>query len=103
MNKWIWSLIPEVMSLVKIILVMQATNASSERAFSALRRVKSYLLTTVSKNHINHFMKYTVHIVVLIRYDNHKELVKELNLKQVNNDFVDKVDRSSPIFGHFFT
>ena len=47
-NNTIWSLIPEVMSLVKIVLVMPATNASSERAFSALRRVKSYLRTTMS-------------------------------------------------------
>ena len=28
-NKMIWSLIPEIMSLVKIVLVMSATNASS--------------------------------------------------------------------------
>ena len=31
------------------------------------------------------------------------ELVKELNLKQVTNDFVDKVERCSSIFGHFST
>ena len=30
-----------------------------------------------------------------------KELVKELNLKQVTNDFVDSVERHSTIFGHF--
>ena len=49
-NSKIWSLIPEVLSLTKIVLVMPATNASSERAFSALRRVKSYLRTTMSNN-----------------------------------------------------
>ena len=49
-NKKIWSLITEAMSLVKIILVMPATNASSECTFSALWRVKSYLLTTMSNN-----------------------------------------------------
>ena len=38
MNKKIWSLIPEVMSVVKIILVMPATNASSECASSTLRK-----------------------------------------------------------------
>ena len=83
MNKKIWSLIPEVMSLVKTILVMPATNASSERAFSILRRVKSYLSTTMSNNHLNHLMICTVH----------KELVKELSLKQVTNDFVDRLER----------
>ena len=78
----IWSLIPEVMSLDKIILVMPATNASSEHAFSALRKLKSYLRTTMSDNCLYHPMPCTVH----------KELVKELNLKQVTNDSVDRVE-----------
>ena len=43
----ILSLIPEVMSMVKIILVVPTLNASSEHAFSALRRLKSYLSTTM--------------------------------------------------------
>ena len=34
--------------VIKIILVVPATNASSEYAFNALRRVKSYLRTTTS-------------------------------------------------------
>ena len=69
--------LPEVMSLLKIILVMLAINASSECAFSALRRVKVYLHTTMSNNHQNHLMTRTVH----------KELVKDLNLKLVTNEF----------------
>ena len=68
-------------------------NASSEHAFSTLRRVKSYLHTTMSNNCLNHLMTCTVH----------KELVKELNLKQVSNDFADRVERHSSIFGHFST
>ena len=58
-NKNIWPLITEVMSLVKIILVIPATNASSERTFSALRRVKSYLRTTILNSHLNHLMTCT--------------------------------------------
>ena len=85
-NKNIWSLIP-------IIPVMPATNASSECVFSAMRRVMSYLHTTISNNRLNHLMMCTVH----------KELVKELNHKQVTNDFGDRVERHSSIFGHFST
>ena len=92
-NKRIWSLIPEDLSLVKMILVMPATNVSPERAFSALIRVKSYLRITMSNNRLNHLITCTVH----------KELVKELSLKQVTNDSVDRVERRSSIFGHFFT
>ena len=53
-----WSLISEVSGHVlgQIILVMPATNVISEHAFSALRRVKSYLRTTMSNNRINHLM-----------------------------------------------
>ena len=69
-NKSIWSLIPEVMSLAKILLVMPATNATSECAFSALRRVKTYFRTTMSSNRLNHLMTCTVH----------KELVNILSL-----------------------
>ena len=67
------------MSWVKIVLVMPATSASSEYTFSTLSRVKSYLRTAMSNNRLNHLMTCTVH----------KELVMELNLKQVTNDFVD--------------
>ena len=35
--------------LFKLLLVMPATNASSERSFSALRRVKTYLRSTMSQ------------------------------------------------------
>ena len=91
-NKKIWSIIPEVMSLVKI-MVVAATNASSECTFSALRRMKSNLRTTMSNNCLNHLLTCTVH----------KELVKELNLKQVTINFVDGIERRSSIFGHFST
>ena len=91
--------------MVKIIQVMPAMNAISEHAFSALRRMKSYLCTTMWNNRLNHLMICTVH----------KELVEELNFKQVTNDFVDRVERQvtndfvdrverrSFIFGHFST
>lgn len=38
-----------VILVMKLILVMPATNASSKRSFSALRRVKSYLRSTMTQ------------------------------------------------------
>ena len=35
--------------VVKLILIMPASNATSERSFSALRRVKSYLRSTMGQ------------------------------------------------------
>ena len=92
-NKKIWSLISEVMSLVKnkFILVTPATNASSDHAISALRRGEVLSPYNLVEHCLNHLMTCTVH----------KELVKELNLKQVTNDFVDRVERHASIFGTF--
>ena len=78
--------------MVKIILVMPATNANSECTFSALRKVKSYLYTTMSNNRLN---QSSYDIII------YKELVKELNLKQVTNDFVDRVERAYPSLATF--
>ena len=43
----------EVISVVKLILVMPATNAVSERSFSALRRLKTWLRSTMSQARLN--------------------------------------------------
>ena len=49
-------LMDEVMTIIKlIIMVMPATNAS-ERSFSAMRRVKSYLRSTMKQETLNHLM-----------------------------------------------
>ena len=85
-NKKVWSLIPEVMTLVKLTQVMPVTNASSEC------QLWTRLQYTV-KGEVLYLMTYTVL----------RELVKGLNFKQVTDDFVDIVDRRSSIFGHFST
>ena len=51
----------ELIIITKLILVMPATNASSERYFSALRRIKTYLRNTISQERLNHLMLLYVH------------------------------------------
>ena len=51
----------EIVTLVKILLVIPATNASSERTFSALRRIKTYLRTTMTQARLNHLMMLHIH------------------------------------------
>jgi hypothetical protein len=46
-------LFSEVVVLFKILLVMPATNATSERTFSVLRRIKTYLRSTMSQVRLN--------------------------------------------------
>ena len=44
-------LMSQVSKLVKLLLVMPATNAGSERSFSAVRRIKTYLRSTMYNNY----------------------------------------------------
>ena len=48
------SLISKVKHLMQLILVMPASNASSERSFSALRQLKTYLHATMKQDRLNY-------------------------------------------------
>ena len=45
-----------VVRLFQLLVILPATNATSERSFSALRRIKSYLRCTMSQARLNHLM-----------------------------------------------
>ena len=49
------------MKLTKLILVMPATNAISERSFSALRRLKTWLRSTMNQTRLNWCMILHIH------------------------------------------
>ena len=82
-------LICEVIRLMKIMLVMPATNASSERSFSALRRLKTYLRSTMTQKRLNNLL--ILHV--------HKDRTDDIPLSEVLNDFVSKGERRSHVFG----
>ena len=73
-------LLSEVCTILNLVLVMPAINASSERSFSALRRVKSYFLSTIHQDGLNNLM--VLHI--------HDERTDELDLR------ASSLSRSSP-------
>ena len=50
------NMIPEVVTLMKLILVSPATNAVSERRFSALKRLKTAYRSTMSDPRLNNLM-----------------------------------------------
>ena len=85
------ALLSQVILVMKLILVMPATNASSECSFSAMRRVKSYLQSTMTQERLNHLM--ILHI--------HKELTDGLILTNIANEFVSKSERRLQVFGKF--
>ena len=84
------SLLAQVKRLLQLILVMPATNATSERSFSALRRVKTYLRATMGQERLNYLM--LLHV--------HKDRTDALDLKATLNEFVHSEHRSG-IFAKF--
>ena len=85
------SLLSEVVKLVSLVLVMPATNATSERSFSALRRVKTYLRGSMKQSRLNHLM--VLHV--------HRELTDNLDLIACSNDFVVNNEHRFRVFGKF--
>ena len=81
----------EVIKLTKIILVMPATNATSERSFSALRRLKTWLRSTMNQARLNWCM--ILHI--------HQDQTDLLDIQSVANEFVGRNAGCHSMFGVF--
>ena len=81
----------EVFKLAKLILVMPATNAISERSFSALRSLKTWLRSTMNQNRLNWCM--VLHV--------HKTETDLLDLKHIGNELISRNSSSQHIFGRF--
>ena len=70
---------------------MLATNAVSERSFSALRRIKSYLRATMSQERLNHIM--VLHV--------HKHLTDQIFYIEIGNEFSKGCSHREAFFGNF--
>ena len=83
-------LLDQIMKLAQYCLVMPASNATSERSFSAMRCIKTYLRNSMTQNRLNHNMCINVH----------SEKVDSINLKLLLNEFIDTNDRRKQMFTH---
>ena len=81
----------EVIKVAKLILVMPATNALSERSFSALRRIKTWLRTTTNQVRLNNCM--TLHV--------HKTKTDSMLLLRIGNEFIQRNSSRMNIFGQY--
>ena len=82
-------LMSQVSKLVRLLLVMPATNAESERSFSAVRRIKTYLRSTMSQQRLNHLMLLNVH----------KSHTDDLSLVDIANNFIANNKHRKQFFG----
>ena len=78
-NKSQKMLLLDVVKLARLFLVMPGTNASSERAFSGMKRIKTYLRNSTTKNRLNHCM--LVHV--------HPEDVNKMNTIEIAREFTE--------------
>ena len=85
------SLMSEVCTLVRLLLVMPATNAQSERSFSGLRRIKTYLRSTMGQERLNSLMLLNAHI----------DYTDQLDLVAIGNAFVQGSEHRQTVFGQF--
>ena len=83
------SLLSEVCKVVKLILIMPASNATSERSFSALRRVKSYLRSTMCQQRLNNLM--VLHV--------YKDITDTIDLQKIATEFIGDSEHRLKIFG----
>ena len=84
-------LLPDVVKLARLFLVMPATNASNERAFSGMRRIKTYLRNSTTNNRLNHCM--AVHV--------YAEDVDKMNTIEIAKEFNENSLARLRIFGRF--
>ena len=82
-------LVAKVIKLVKLILIMSATNSVSELSFSFLKRIKTYLRSTTTNNQLNDLL--VLHI--------HKLLTNRLNLMKVTDEFAKRRKGRKSRFG----
>ena len=84
-------LLPEVTKLAKLFLVLPATNATSDRSFSAMKRIKTYLRNTTSGNRLNHCMLLHVHC----------KKTDQLNMIEIAKEVIGDNQARPQTFGRF--
>ena len=81
----------EVDSLLHLYFTIPVTTCTAERSFSCLRRIKTYLRSSMTEERLNN--------VILLHV--HKEEVDNLDLQEIASDFISVNDRRLKFFGTF--
>ena len=82
----------DVYIIIALIFTASASNASSERAFSSVRRIKSYLHSTMLQQRFNHLM--LLHV--------HNDHTDGLKLVDIANEFITGSEHRQHVFGMKF-
>ena len=83
------SMCPELHALLKLYMTIPVTTSTAERTFSTMRRIKTYLRSTMTQERLNHSFMLNAH----------KPRVAELDLKHIAKLFISANDRRCAYFG----
>lgn len=89
LHKDVQKILKEVETLVHLLLVIPSSTATGERSFSLLRRVKSYLRSTMTQQRLNH-------LCILHAY---KDMVNEIDIDRLMDEFINRNERRVLHFG----
>jgi hAT family C-terminal dimerisation region len=81
----------QIDTLIKLFLLLPVTSATAERSFSALRRLKTYLRSTMGQSRLNHTALLQVH----------QDVLDKLNVLELAEQFILARDNRRIAFGHF--
>ena len=87
----------EVIKLVKLILIMPASNDVSDRSFSSLKRIKNYLRSVATNNRLNHLLILHIHKLLTERLDLTKVLMSSLKEEKEQNQYLDGTIFCTPV------
>ena len=88
-NKSALDFVPETCRLLKLLLALPSSVASAERSFSLLRRLKTWLRSTMGQ----------ARLTGLAVCHANKVILTEIDIKALCIDFVNKTDERRKIFG----
>jgi len=84
------TLFSEVTKLIKLILTIPTSAATAERSFSALKRLKTYLRSTMTQKRLTHLM--ILHV--------HKSITANIDLKAIAQKIVSRTSERKSTFGN---
>ena len=85
------TMLSEVQKLLRLYLTVPITSSTSERAFSTLRRLLTYLRSSMTEQRLNNCM--LLHI--------HKDLTDDQDLHEIAKEFISSNDERHRYFGNF--
>lgn len=85
------TLIPNIVTIIQLILINPATSCTPERSFSTARRLKTWLRSTMTTKRFNN----------LAILSTHKDLTDTINFIDIGNEFAAKYDARKHNLGKF--